>query len=414
MLAIPTLIGLKLLYRIENGWLPVLGIGLVLFFLLLGRERRRKEKEDGRFEACADYLQQMLFAFEKTREITLALQETAGLFPKGDMHEVLERALQFLEKTYTGNSEEDALYMVERGYPTEEVKILHAFMLEAQRQGGEIEDAVAVLKEEHRRYRTRINLFQEQCRKQRRNILLACIAGMLLCSSILYLVPDGSMLTDYPLYHIGTVFLIILNFTIMYLGIHITAKDWLKEEKAYSNEEVEEKLLRYLNRKQRLGRRTLKRILDKEVEKAFPGWMLTMTLLLQNRDVAGAIAQSAKDRSPILHYYIRRMLSELKEKPDSPEPYMNFLGEFAKPETTTFMKLLFAISSGGCKDAPKQLSALLERSNQMAEQAVVLKQENSVAWMQALFMMPTLLASFKLILDMSMLLVSFLSRLGMA
>lgn len=413
-MSIPTLIGLKLLYRIANGWLPVLGIGLVLFFLLVEKERRRKEKEDGRFEDCADYLQQMLFAFEKTREVTLSLQETAGLFPKGDMHEVLERALQFLEKTYTGNSAEDALYMVEKGYPTEEVKILHSFMLEAQRQGGEIENAVAVLKEEHRRYRTRINLFQEQCRKQRHNILLACIAGMLLCSSILYLVPDGSMLTDYSLYHIGTVFLIILNFTIMYFGIHVTTKDWLKEEKTYSDEEIEKKLLRYLNGEQKLGRRTLKKILDKEVEKAFPGWMLSMALLLQSQDVAGAITQSSQGRSPILYYYIRQMLSELREKPDSPEPYMNFLGEFAKPETTTFMKLLYAIASGGCKDAPRQLGDLLERCNQMAEQAVLLKQENSVAWMQALFMMPTLLASFKLILDMSMLLVSFLSRLGMA
>ena len=215
LLAIPCLVLCKFLYRIGNGYLPFLAVAIAVFFLLLEKERQRKAKEDGRFEACADFLQQMLFSFDKTKEITLAMRETAALFPEGEMHEVLERSLQFLETSYTGNSEEAALSMLEKGYPTEEIRILNSFMLEAQRQGGDISDAVAVLKEEHQRYRLRMNLFREQCSKQRHNIILACIAGMLLCSSILYLVPDGSMLTDYSMYHIGTVFLIILNLTIM-------------------------------------------------------------------------------------------------------------------------------------------------------------------------------------------------------
>ncbi|MBE5905846.1 MAG: hypothetical protein E7277_03500 [Lachnospiraceae bacterium] len=414
LMAAPATVGVGWLYRLLPVYWGLIGLSLMVFGVVCVKENRQRKREKQRFEALADYMQQMLFSFERTREITVALKETAELFSEGEMHEVLTNALLYLEKAYTADCKHAALGMIEKEFPNGEVKLLHNFMLEAETEGGRIEDVVQMLKEEQRRYRLRVNLFQEQCKKQQRNIILACVAGLLLCSSILYLVPDATLLTGYPLYHIGTVILFWLNLVIMGMGMHVTNRDWLREQKRYSDEEVEAKLVRYLNGKQTVGRRTLKKILQREINQAFPDWMLKLSLLLQSRDVAGAIEESTQDAPIVLLYYIKELVEQIHAYPDSAKPYVEFLGDFKNASSTTFMKMLYTISIGGCPDAPRQLMMLLERNNQLENQEVLMRQENSMAMTQALFLSPTLLASFKMILDMSMLLVSFLGQLGMA
>ncbi|SFQ35199.1 hypothetical protein SAMN02910358_01696 [Lachnospiraceae bacterium XBB1006] len=414
LISVPATGILGLLYRLQPVYWIFLGLGLGVFAVLTVGENRKKKREKNRFEELADYMQQMLFSFERTRDIVAALQETAELFETGKMHEVLGAALAYLEKAYTADCKHAALCMVEEKYPNDEVKLLHNFMLEAESEGGRIEEMVQMLKEEQRRYRLRVNLFQEQCKKQQRNILLACIAGLALCSSILYLVPDATLLTGYSLYHIGTVLLFWLNLWIMLMGMRVTNRNWLVEQKRYSDEEMEAKLLKYMNGKQTIGRRTLKKIIQKEINQAFPEWMLKLSLLLQSRDVAGAVEESVKEAPVVLVYFIRELIRQIHAYPDSAKPYVEFLGAFKTPASTTFMKMLYTISNGGCSDAPRQLMMLLERNNQMENQEALMKQENALAVSHMLFLAPTLLASFKMILDMSMLLVSFLGQLGMA
>ena len=138
-----------------------------------------------------------------------------------------------------------------------------------------------------------------------------------------------------------------------------------------------------------------------------------MTLLLQNRDVTGAIEESIKDADVVLRYYLRKLAEGIHDHPDSPVPYLEFLEEFKTPETENAMKMIYAISTGSCTDADKQLVWLFDRTQVMEEQAAQMNQENQAAGMYVLFIAPTLLTSLKLILDLSVMLVSFMGQLGM-
>ena len=402
------------LYQLE------LQYGLYLFFLsilfggFMHKEWCRGKENDQRLEECWDYLEQMNFAFEKTGKITLSLIECQEMFGPGNMKKTLERALELLEVSYRENTGELILGVIEKEYPCEQLKIFHEFMVEAEQLGGKTKEGLLVLREACRRWRIQMGIFQDECRKQRRNIFISVVAGMLLCASLVYLVPDGKMLTSYRLYQIGTVIIISLNYFIAWLALRISNRNWLEKEERYSSEEIERKLLKYLNREKFLGRHALKKILQTEVDRTFSEWLLRLALLVQNQEIAGAIFESRKKCGPVLKYYIVKMTGELQEKPGTAEPYLQFLDEFKTNESMAVMKTLYAVSVGGCMDVSKEVMELLERVQMMGERGKEVKREKAVSSLYALFLTPTLLSSIKLLLDMSMMLISFLAQLGMA
>ena len=115
----------------------------------------------------------------------------------------------------------------------------------------------------------------------------------------------------------------------------------------------------------------------------------------------------------VLKYYLRNLAEGIHDYPDSPAPFLKFLEEFKTPETENAMKMIYAISTGSCADVEKQLVWLYDRTQVQQEQAAEMDQENQSAGMYALFLAPTLVTSLKLILDLSVLLVSFMGQPGM-
>ena len=401
------------IFQLEPKIIPLL---ILLFFpqvTWIFRQYDKKSSQDKRFELCMDYLQQMIFSFEKTKELTISLKETKELYGEDEMGRCLNEALDYLEATYSGNSKAAALKIIEERFPCRLVKTVHHFLLEAESTGGRTEAALDILKTELQRYRTRIKLFQTKCQKTRINIIVAVVAGMLLSASLLYLTPDAGSLVSFPIYQIGTVVMCVISLGILCGAFYITCKDWLKEKETYSQKELEEKLLKYLNKDQKVGRKTLKKILQRQINRSYPDWILQLTLLLQNRDVAGAIEESIRDADVVLKYYLKNLAEGIHDYPDSPAPFLKFLEEFKTPETENAMKMIYAISTGSCVDADKQLVWLYDRTQVQQEQAAEMDQENQSAGMYALFLAPTLVTSLKLILDLSVLLVSFMGQLGM-
>lgn len=401
------------LFQLRQRLIPVLILLLTPVLFRIAGQLHKKHRMDLRFEQCAEYMQQMLFAFERTGEIAASLREIREFFGEDEMGSCLSEALDYLEVSYSGNSKEAALRIIEEKFPNKMLKTIHKFLVEAENTGGRTGTAMEILKEELQRYRTRVRLFQVSCKKSRMNSIVAVAAGMLLCASLLYLTPDAGALSSFGLYQAGTVVLCVVSMIILYGAFALTSRDWLEEQGAYTEEELEAKLLKYLNNTQKVGRRTLKGILQKEINKSFPDWILKLTLLLQNRDVPGAIEDSIRDADVVLKYYLRALAEEIHDKPDCAAPYLEFLKEFKTPETENAMKMVYAISTGGCIDADKQLVGLFDRTQIMAEQAAQAKQETQMAKMYVLFLAPTLLSSLKLILDLSILLVSFMGQLSM-
>ncbi|MCR4955422.1 MAG: hypothetical protein K6A30_01900 [Lachnospiraceae bacterium] len=400
---------LGLIYRLQLPYIFVLAVaGSFVSYKIKGQWVQKKEYDRNFFE-CSDYMQQMMYSYEKSKEVQLALQESSELFPAGKMKDALDDALAYLDMTYTGNSKRTALHIIEEQYPSPFMGLLHNYMLDAEEIGGEVGEAMDILKEEHQRWNMRTLLYREQCRGQQRNILAAILAAMVLCVSMLYLIPNGNMLTKYPLYQMGTTFVCVVFMVLGWFCIKLTGRNWIEEKQSYSDEEMEKKLLKYLNQEQKFGRGTLRKILKKEITRTFPQWILKLSLRLQHQDVVGAIEDSKHDAPVVLNYYVSKLAEEIHDNPGQAKPFLDFLEEFKSTESVTAMKMLYAIASGGAGNEGGQLMHLLQRIQVMEDQSAKITHENAVAWMYALFLTPMLLASVKLMLDMSMLLVSFMA-----
>lgn len=388
----------------------------LLFMLTIRKTNRlllKKHRFDLQFDECGDYLQQISFAFEKNGEIVASLKECEEVFYDGEMKTCISQAIEFMEHVYNGTRRDMGLHLIEEKYSCPQIRLVHNYMLELEISGGERKTGMKALREEFERFRTRGMLFQKECETRRRNSVIAIIASMLLCASVGYLVPEPKILVDCKAYQVGTMLLFLVNMGVLLLVMKKTIRNWIRPNKEYSERELERKVLKYYNQKGWIGRRTLKRIIANEITRAYPEWMLQLTIQLQHRDVAGAIMESEKNSDIVLKLYLKELIEKIHDYPDSPKPYLEFLNEFKTPESMSFMKMLYAISVGSCTNVVEQVTELFRRTQILRDDIAKKQQEKVAATMYGLFLLPTFIASIKLIADMSVILIAFTSQLTM-
>ena len=99
-------------------------------------------------------------------------------------------------------------------------------------------------------------------------------------------------------------------------------------------------------------------------------------------------------------------------QPESAAPFHAFLQEFAIPEVHSAMSMLFSVSMGQSNQADKQLKELIDRNLQMLDITEKERINNLGSGMYLLFLAPVLTASFKLVVDMGIFMLSFLTSAG--
>jgi hypothetical protein len=124
-----------------------------------------------------------------------------------------------------------------------------------------------------------------------------------------------------------------------------------------------------------------------------------------------AIRKSLEDAPNVLRPALRELITELEIEPDSLIPYNRFLRRYQNPDVQSAMQMLYALSVGNFINIGAQIDELIERNNTMMDKAEQFHQEDLVAGMKVYILLPSLLASFKLMIDMSLLLVLFLQNL---
>lgn len=163
----------------------------------------------------------------------------------------------------------------------------------------------------------------------------------------------------------------------------------------------------------KIGHSLAKKKVTREIEKQFPEWLMQVALLLQTDNVQISIRKSLEDAPKVLVPALEELVLELEENPDSIQPYSHFLREYHNPDIQSAMKMLYALSNGNFADIKGQIEELIERNNAMMDKAEKLHQEDMIAGMKVYILLPALLASFKLMVDMSLLLVLFLQNLNL-
>lgn len=103
-------------------------------------------------------------------------------------------------------------------------------------------------------------------------------------------------------------------------------------------------------------------------------------------------------------------MKQIEKNPESPDPYLNFLKEFERPQIQAAMKMLYALSVGNGGSEREQLEELIARNQNLMNQAEELMREDALAGMYLLFLTPALAGGMKLLVDMTIFLFAFFAQ----
>ncbi|RDY32131.1 hypothetical protein CG710_006535 [Lachnotalea glycerini] len=444
-----------LLYKLEIPYIAAIGIIGVVFFPMVLIQTMKGKYHTTMFSMANNYMEQFLYSFKRNRTILNALLETATIFDEGAFHEVLIKAIRHIRYvTDSEDPEREALNMIGDFFHSDRIDSIHSFAIGTQRRGGDAGGSIALLSKNRAMWAERVINLQKEFRIVKRNIMVALMATLLICIFPLYLLGGDLDISSIPLCQISAVVLIGICMLIYVKADKKLCRSWIEKEsdstgigKKYLqvknfDEAKEAKkskkmavipallfigtfvyfkdieilvggivIVLFFFNQHKIGHNLAKKKVEREIEKQFPNWLMVVALLLQTDNVQMAIRKSIDSAPEVLVHALTKLIEELEDDPNSIHPYHRFLKEYRNPDVQSGMRMLYALSSGNSGKVTKQVEELIERNNTMMDKAKKLEQEDKIAGMKIYILLPSLAASFKLIVDMALLLVVFLKNL---
>lgn len=449
------------LFRLPVVWqIPILLAG-VLFAPTVVRNIYKNKYEGQRFSDVNVYIEQMLYAFENSHKILTALSDVRELFPKGAMQNIIQEAITLISTSSiteeTANVEEQALLLIETRYPKQQVKSLHRFLLKVEQIGGDFSSSTKLLLENRVMWENRMHKLQDKRKKKKQEILGSCACSTLLCMAMLYILPSDVDISSMFAVRLVNVFCVVSMVAIYLKGDTKLCSNLIAPKKERAEEVVTRDYYRFLKYDPRKefktsliftmapvlvvliswfgfhnkwgalvgliliplmmtqhmwGHALLHRRLKREITIAFPQWMMELALLLQTENVQVAIFQTVDTALPILKPELQKLREALLERPHDREPFLNFFAAFGLPEITTSMQTLYSLSIGSGGDAQTQIANIVRRNNIILDRAEDMANDDSMASLYTLFLLPVLVGSVVLMTDMTCFLLAFMSNMG--
>lgn len=441
---------------LKLNWISTLIVGGYLLVALYLHQKRLEQQmmQKKRFYEAVYYMDAVLYAFLRGQKLDLALKSVADSLEEGNLKNCVEKAYEHIALTFD-NSEvsKDALCMIEADYPCKRISAIHNFMLHVEEFGGTIEETIMLLLQDKNCYESRIQKAMDERKKAFREVVLSIAASLLICGMVLY-IPIGNLdISKNILVQMLSVLIIVLDDFILLRAQKYLCCDWLTIDLIDKQEDYEKKMAEYLNyqwekqkrlslilaigagmvtlicllqRKQwlacmmlgmllvfanqhKIGHQLLRRSLTKHIQSVFPNWLMDMVLLLQSENVQVAIEKSIDKAPRVLYDQLELLTVRLSMDPESARPYHEFLKEFQLPEITATMGMLYALSAGNSSNGKRQIADLIDKNLKMQDLAEENRMKDKNSGMYLLFLAPVLSASLKLITDMAVFMMSFLS-----
>ena len=396
--------------------LCVAGLLMLPFFLRNVWENRYHQK---RFSDLNIYMEQFLYSFQRSGKILETLEDLLMIFEDGEMKTVLQKARNHILHTYDeADVEEQALQIIECAYAYDGLRMIHHFALAAEALGGDFQESTRLLLDARRMFADRVYALQQEQKAKRREIFLSILVSLMLCSMVFVLATRvGVDISDNPVAQGVSTAVLLLDLLIFYradkkLTVGLVESDHRRDEDYVR---LYHRYMKYNERWaiSRLRKHVAGKSLTRELEKQYPNWLMELSLLLQTENVPMAIQKSYAMAPKLLQPAIARFILENKEQPESMLPYLHFLHEFSIPEVTSSMKMLYSLSSGTGGDAKAQIADLIRRNQYLYDKAQKLENEDSLAGMYVMFLAPQLTGGLKMVVDMVLLLVVYLSQQSM-
>ena len=457
ILAIPVCLLICMVYQLNLPFTIAMLVVTLLFLPGWIKNYGKSRYEAKRLLDAQIYMEQLLYGFARQGKILTALQEIMPLFPKGTMHETLKQSIHtILYDLKEEDSLQSGLSIIEHNYQNERLYTIHRYLYKVEMLGGDYEGILSLLQKDLSGWRTRIELYQKQCKRARSNVWIAIAIALFICMITNYILPAKVGIANNMVYMISTVALLVILLITYTRMDRKLAVNWLQygycseqgtQEKRYErflnyNPKKERKtgillailptvialyeviqknwilaitilfLITFLLNQHKIGNYLLKKNLTKELEKAFPQWLMELSLLLQVDNVQVAITKTMQRAPSILKPALHEFQEGITRNPESVQPYLDFLKDFSLPQIQSAMKMLYAISAGNNGNEQEQLEELIARNQQLMHRSEVLMDEDSMAGMYLLFLSPAVAGAMKLICDMTVFLTTFLGQVS--
>ena len=438
--------------QMQPFYITALILAVILMMPTMIKNQFKFIYEQRRFSELVMYLEQMAYSFKKDAKILLALKDTAEV-TSGKMNELVNNAIWYIENQYSDNVYEEALQMIENEYPCSRIVQLHKFLCKIEKRGGECGNSMDILIDDIASWAERTFVFQKDRNDLKKKIMISLFISMCICSTTIFMIPEDINFTTMPLYQWVTLLTLI-----SFVGIFVFTQtklngSWLENDAVKDENQILKdyhiarttvmtdalkkakrgallgapivvigifqqsipiialggllSFLLYNQPKNKVKIATKHTI--REIEKEIPGWCREVALNLQTENVYRAIELTMEDCPIILREPLNQFLWELNNNSGSIVPYNNFLAEFNIPEVNRLMKTLYSLSEFGVQDAESQINKIIVQNNAMLEKAEELKNEDSLAGVGFITLVPMFLGSAKMLVDLFLLIGAFTS-----
>ncbi len=451
--------GCGMLFSLRWYFVVVTGlvcVGILPFLILDGYKQRYEHK---RFLDVSDYMEQILYSFRANQKIISALKDTWALFGSGRMHMVIGQAVDYIEQgKYQRELYREAFALIEQEYPASRLPAIHEYLRMVESNGGSCSEGIDLLLQDKAVWADNVLLLQEDKRAARTRVIFSLAVTMILAvifHSVYRSMPEQYAIVEHPVTQISTTIYLLLNILIFRRASREIAGSWMVQD----NPEEEEKWFRYyhmvmefdekterkkslilgggfftvsfviwlsghsagallaaaaggiLANQHKMGYRLAYDRVVKEINRVFPAWLMEMALLMQGNNVQVSIEKTIEHAPAVLREELQILSDNLKRKPDSMEPYLNFLTKFQLSSVQSSMKMLYAISESGSGDAQAQIRILVQRNSKMLDKAEKFTNEKNLAGINGVFYLPQVTVSFHTIVNMVVFMIVFLGQM---
>lgn len=446
------------------GWLFQLNAVMVIILAMTGflfvpiiiRNGYKNMFEQHRFSEVSEYMEHILYSFRSNHKILQSLNEVELSFREGPMYEAIQDAKKKIRNgDGKGGVERNGLKVIEDRYPCERLRAIHKFMVEVEYLGGSFDESIDLLLEDRMAWVDRTTAFQKDKKHQVINVLLSIGITVFICLLIQRALPETVSIASNIIVQIVALILLIGDMIIYVITDSKMATDWLETQNTLTDKQIETyytRVISYDESKEKkkgllmgiilfalcggialltkpfflavgavfaifcyflpgIKYKSSKKSIENEIAIKFPQWLMEISLQLQSQNVQVALFNSIPSAPKVLKPELIKLKEKLDKAPESVIPYLDFMKDFNVPEIQSSMKMLYSISEGTGGDSGKQIAEIIRRNNMLLDKSEKNAFDNVLAGMYGLFLAPQIIGGAKLLTDMMVFFVMFMTQL---
>lgn len=460
LVAFAAAIGVGLLFKLDIPFILIIFIVCMLCLPSLLLTSYKNMYESKRFHDVSNYMEQLLYSFRKKKKILTSLEDVLFAFESdnGPMRKVIQEAIDCIRTSESeGDIYREALDIIENEYDNTRLRNVHNFLIAVENNGGDVEQPVDLLLNDRAMWDERIHSFQKERNTTKRNIIISICFSLILCFFLLFILSMNKLadlnIPKNIIVQCSSTFVIVASVLLFTKVVNKLSQSWIKKENKNSDYQILSDYFSVVNRdkKKELKSRLIwtgatlpifilglifdkklimivgviislfcfmapvisyklcKKSTTKEIEKAFPQWLMELALILQGNNVQVGISKTVNTAPVVLRPELNNLVEKFETDTNTIIPYNEFLAEFDLPEIKSAMRMLYSITTTGTGNIDEQIADLIKKQNVLMDKAERINNEESIAGFSSFAMIPMLFCIVKSLADMTILMFSLFS-----